>query len=234
MEPIVAELLAFQKIDLEAEQTERMIKKSPERKNANMAKQTYEIANENRKKLTATLAKYTAQINGILAKCTEMESLLTSITKSLGNETDPDMLDAYTTQLSQAVSQASHLEKELSKISKKTEEAHNKLTEMVELSNKAKDDFNLYKNAYEKKLAEVMPLINAAREKREAAASALPPELLAKYQRLRNNKMTPLAVLEATKCGGCNMELPSALVNRAASGDGFVECENCGRLLYTE
>lgn len=233
MNPTVAQLLAYQKTDLEAEQAERIIKNSIERKNAAVAKQTYEIANENRKKLALAMQKFNEQAAEILQKCSEMEKSIQNIS-SKASEPSEETLAELQARVSQLSAQTGNLEKELAKLYKKAAETGDKLQEMIALAQKSKDDFAQHKQDYEQKLESAMPAINAAREKRDQAASALPPDLLAKYQRLRDNKIVPCAKLEGSKCGGCNMELPSALKTRAASGQGFVECENCGRLIYTE
>ena len=45
-------------------------------------------------------------------------------------------------------------------------------------------------------------------------------------------KTERLALLDGDRCGGCNMSLPTSTVKRVATGEGIVECENCGRILY--
>ena len=41
-----------------------------------------------------------------------------------------------------------------------------------------------------------------------------------------------MAKVENYQCSGCNMSLPTSTVKRVATGEGIVECENCGRILY--
>ena len=43
----------------------------------------------------------------------------------------------------------------------------------------------------------------------------------------------PIAPVVHSKCGGCNMSLPMVMLKRIATTDGIVECENCGRILYS-
>ena len=43
----------------------------------------------------------------------------------------------------------------------------------------------------------------------------------------------PIARVINSKCGGCNMSLPMVMLKKIATTDGIVECENCGRILYS-
>ena len=57
---------------------------------------------------------------------------------------------------------------------------------------------------------------------------------LKKYDAVKTHHAAPMAKVENNQCGGCNMSLPTATVKRVAAGTGLVECENCGRILYTQ
>lgn len=65
-------------------------------------------------------------------------------------------------------------------------------------------------------------------------AKSVEPALLARYQKVKTHHAVPIARVVHQKCGGCNMSLPMVMLKRIATTDGIVECENCGRILYTE
>jgi predicted nucleic acid-binding Zn-ribbon protein len=69
---------------------------------------------------------------------------------------------------------------------------------------------------------------------RKTAASGLPVELLAAYDRLRGQKDgVGAAALRARRCGGCRLELNSsdlAVIAKRPSDD-VIRCEECGRIL---
>lgn len=57
-------------------------------------------------------------------------------------------------------------------------------------------------------------------------------KLLAKYQKMRDDKKFPVFVpLNSNSCGGCSMELPSSQLNKIDE-NGMLECENCHRIIY--
>lgn len=66
---------------------------------------------------------------------------------------------------------------------------------------------------------------------REAAAGKLGPDLLKRYDSLRQ-KHSGLAVarVQAGNCGGCGASLPTA-IRQQAHGDALTPCPICGRLL---
>jgi len=68
---------------------------------------------------------------------------------------------------------------------------------------------------------------------RHAAAAAVPPDLLKRYDKLRSykNGLGIVAVVDGNTCGGCNMGLPSSVVTRVHEGSAIVLCDNCERLL---
>lgn len=77
-------------------------------------------------------------------------------------------------------------------------------------------------------------LIAGARQsksQREAAAGRLSPDLLKRYDTLRQ-KHNGLAVarVQAGNCGGCGASLPTA-IRQQAHGDALTPCPICGRLL---
>jgi predicted nucleic acid-binding Zn-ribbon protein len=70
--------------------------------------------------------------------------------------------------------------------------------------------------------------------RREAAASGVPGELLAEYERLRTRLGgIGAARLEHGTCMGCRMKLPATELDRVKRQppDALVHCEQCGRIL---
>lgn len=69
---------------------------------------------------------------------------------------------------------------------------------------------------------------------RSAAADGLDAELLAEYERLRDQLGgVAIARLVGTNCGGCHLTLPSVEVDRIRKtpAGAMVHCEECGRIL---
>ncbi|WP_035604363.1 C4-type zinc ribbon domain-containing protein [Haloferula sp. BvORR071] len=73
------------------------------------------------------------------------------------------------------------------------------------------------------------------RAERERLAAAAPEAQLPLYERLLKTK-NGIAVVPsiAGKCGGCHIKLVASTMVKVNQGLDGVQCESCGRLLYTE
>jgi len=83
--------------------------------------------------------------------------------------------------------------------------------------------------------AELTEQIASARTERTAAASRVPRNLIASYERLRSRKRDRAVFpLSGNSCGNCDTMLPTQ--GRAAMGTkgGIAVCEGCGVMLYAE
>ena len=53
---------------------------------------------------------------------------------------------------------------------------------------------------------------------------------------IRGNKeqsSTVMAEIRQDRCGGCNMALASLVIQNVKDKGRIIECENCGRILYS-
>lgn len=78
------------------------------------------------------------------------------------------------------------------------------------------------------------PQIEQIQRKMQEMEKKIDPKILAKYKQLRQDKIFPVVVpLNGFSCGGCSMEIPSALISRLKDR-GYLECEHCRRYIFTE
>jgi uncharacterized protein len=68
---------------------------------------------------------------------------------------------------------------------------------------------------------------------RPSAIEGMPADLLALYDKLREAKGIGAAELRARRCGGCQLELDAAELNRIKTlpSNEVVRCEECSRIL---
>ena len=97
---------------------------------------------------------------------------------------------------------------------------------------KAKKEYDAMRAACEKEIAAAQPEINAAKAVVEQRKAKVDPALLKRYAAVKTHHAIPMATVENAQCSGCRMSLPTVVVRKVSSGDGLVECENCGRILY--
>ncbi len=98
---------------------------------------------------------------------------------------------------------------------------------------KAKKEYDAVRLVCEQEVAAAKAPIDEATKKLIDFETNVEPMLLSAYRRVKKNHSTPMApIVQENRCGGCNMSLPTVVVKRIAGGQGIVECENCGRILF--
>ncbi|SFC68221.1 hypothetical protein SAMN04487968_109157 [Nocardioides terrae] len=87
--------------------------------------------------------------------------------------------------------------------------------------------------ARDSRTAELDAQLAAIEADRPGAVEGLPADLLALYDKIRTAKGIGAAELRARRCGGCQLELDNAELNRIRTlpSDEVVRCEECSRIL---
>lgn len=82
-------------------------------------------------------------------------------------------------------------------------------------------------------LADIDAAEKARQQEREEIAASLPADLLATYERRREQRGTGAALLRQRRCGSCRLELDRTALTaiRNAPADEVVYCEECGVIL---
>lgn len=114
------------------------------------------------------------------------------------------------------------------------EQATSDYKETFSKAGRAKKEFDEIRLQCEKELAEAQPEIDAAKQALAQAASKVEPALMERYKKIKNHHPAPIAKVENNQCSGCYMALSTSTIRRVAADETVVECENCGRILYSD
>lgn len=124
------------------------------------------------------------------------------------------------------------------------EDAELEVMEALEQAQQTLDGLGIRADDLDRRLAELV----TARDEKQAEADAaiaevtaargpatdgVPDDLMALYERLREQKGIGAALLRARQCGGCQLTLDAAELSRirSAPADEVVRCEECHRIL---
>ncbi len=104
--------------------------------------------------------------------------------------------------------------------------------EKIRLSQEEKI-FSDGKKEAEEVIGQTRDKIKVLDAKREQALEGLEPDILARYERILDNRggMAMVPVTNET-CGGCYMTLPPQVINELKMHEKIIECESCARILY--
>lgn len=152
-------------------------------------------------------------------------------------ECDPEELDEK--EILQAVKEAEKLgdnvasmKKLLTQMKQEIEASDNKVRDSLAKMRSAKTEYEELYAVYQKEMEEVSGELERRKAIVDEAASKLPKDMLAEYNRIKGFRTNPVAILSNNLCGGCNIQLPSGMSTLAKNSDKLIECENCGRILY--
>jgi len=128
----------------------------------------------------------------------------------------------------------SSLEDDELEVMEKVEEAQTELRGYEELVAETDEKLAALTASRDEKLAAIDADLQQVQADRGPAAEGLPDDLVALYQRLREQKGgVGAAALRARECGGCRLSLDSVELSRIKGlpEDEVVRCEECNRIL---
>lgn len=84
------------------------------------------------------------------------------------------------------------------------------------------------------RLAEIDERESGLRAERDAQAADVPPTLLRQYEQVRRSRrgLGLVEIVESRRCGGCNVQLPIHVIQKARKASQVVRCPSCGRILW--
>ncbi|MEG1500084.1 MAG: C4-type zinc ribbon domain-containing protein [Clostridia bacterium] len=95
----------------------------------------------------------------------------------------------------------------------------------------ARNKYNENKNKYEEVEAKIKPEIDKIKESLKILEKDIDPDLIHKYNMLRQDKIFPVFVpFEDKRCGGCRMELSYSAQSQIKEKN-YIECEHCRRII---
>lgn len=98
----------------------------------------------------------------------------------------------------------------------------------------AKKEYDELRATCEKERDESQVEINKIDDELKKIAKGLDADFVSKFEKVRQHHAVPVVPVVDGKCSGCNMSLPMVMIKKLNTPDTFVECENCGRILYGE
>lgn len=124
------------------------------------------------------------------------------------------------------------IRRELYIIMQDVKSTESRLQDMKSKISKARKDFSKFKEEHTKELEGASEELGKLQAAVVEAGKEVDKALIERYNNIKKNKITPLAMLENGQCGGCNMTLPSLMITQVQESDEIFECENCGRILF--
>jgi len=226
-------LKEYQKLDMEKRRIEQEVLDSADRKNAKEMQSKLKeyqsgIFDLERKAETAT-RRYEELVKA-LEKCSkDIQSENAKVAKV--NESD---IEAQMQSIKKLKDSLLKIEKEIASLQKIASQITNDNAFIMKNAVIANKNLAVYKERYNATKQSREPEIRDIETKMAKLEGGIDKALFVKYKTIRETKPLPVFVpLKDNRCSGCRMEMPIVSINNLKQ-KGYIECENCGRIIYFE
>ncbi|MCH5151450.1 MAG: hypothetical protein J1F65_02185 [Clostridiales bacterium] len=233
---IQQEMLQYQALDGELNRIERDLRKNENFIKRKQYKALSQECEENLGKLDAKAQELRNQLAQARQTVDKINEVIEEHAKEIGALEDVDELNYMNKKLNEQLTELSNIDKDIKRILKEGEEIsksfddiNTKLPKLVKLYNKCNEDFN-------QAAAEVKPRVRELQLKQAELKKVIDPELFDRYKRVSEGGLHPVFVplQDGTRCGGCRMDMPKAVVDTQMASKPYMRCEHCGRIIYKE
>ena len=229
-------MLQFQSVDGELNRIERELRKNENYVKSRQYKAMRQDCEDNLGKLDAKAAELKAQLATAKQSMEKITAAIEEHAKEINDIEDVDELNYMSKKLNEQMDLLAAVDKEIKRIlregediAKAFDDISTKLPKLIAAFKKATDEFN-------KATEEVKPRVAELRAKQAELKKAIDPSLFDVYKKVSEGGKHPVFVplRDGARCGGCQMEMPKAVVDAQFAGKSFIRCEHCGRIIYKE
>ncbi len=233
---IQKEMLEYQQLDIEQNRIERELKKNENYVKRRQFKAARQDCEDNIARLDARAADLRAQLALAEQTVSRINDVIEEHSKEVDTLEDVDELNYMNKKLNEQLTELANVERDIRRILREGEEiaasfdeAVNKLPRLVAGYRKADEEFN-------RATAEVKPRVNEIRNRQAELRKSIDENLFNVYKKVADGGLYPVFVplQDGTRCGGCRMEMPKAVVEAQLASKNYVKCEHCGRIIFKQ
>ena len=226
-------MLEYQKLDMALLKLENELMQSSSAREYATSKHALNVAQEQVLKQNRDAGEMIKQMQGLIAEYDALEKELNEAESAVPDVNDITGADFFLRNVQKLIAQLRNLSSEIGKMSARIVELNQGHAAMMTAGKEAKKRMVACKPVYEAEKEKYRPAATELQTKIAEAEKQCSEEFLTVYKRLRKNKKVPavVPVSGGRSCGGCYMELAGdTLVT--LNNKTFIECPNCGRILY--
>ncbi len=226
-------LWQFHQADMDADALEGEIKRAPTRI-ALMKNRDFLVEQQNAvKRMEEEVSEMVDRVDVIKDAIARLEEQLTVLQKRMADSPPATLEQAK--ELSQdaqkLLSGITSYEQEMKRIQQDAADRDRLEKDIRMKYAKVKAEYDKQKVAYEAEYKEQMKALEDKRRITQDKTKGIDPQLLERYQLIKQHCVPPVARLIGDQCGGCNMSLPSVTLRNLKTGSSIIECETCGRMI---
>ena len=225
----------YMQVDMEADKFETRMRQSENRQKLLKNRNFLLEQQNNMKRIENEVTTMQDRLEAIQDEASRLEGLLNAAAAEL--ESNPPQTPEDAAQKTESVKRlADSLSRYEAELQKMNQDAKNRTRQQKDIrmsAAKAKQEYDQVKAVYDVEFEQDKKKLAELRARTEKEAGNVAADLLERYKTIKQHCTPPMARLVDGQCSGCFMALPSATLRKIAAGEEVVECDNCGRILYT-
>ena len=229
-------LWQYQQVDMELDQYEKEMRGNSNRKEL-LKHRDFLLEQQNvLKKIEADVEIMSDRMEALADEITRLSGSVSEAAASFEANRPQDIEEArkQIAAIQKLIGTISRYEAELAKMRKDSEARDRQQREVRVRAAKARAEFDRIKVIYDEEYKVAAVKLETLKKKVAKEAEGIDPALMEKYKAIKRHSTPPITKIHDDRCGGCNMQLPAADMNRIRTGAPYVECENCGRIILVK
>ena len=229
-------LWQYQQVDMELDQYEKEMRGNSNRKEL-LKHRDFLLEQQNvLKKIEADVEIMSDRMEALADEIMRLSGSVSEATANFEANRPQDIEEArkQIAAIQKLISTISRYEAELAKMRKDSEARDRQQREVRVRAAKARAEFDRIKVIYDDEYKVAAVKLDALKKKVAKEAEGIDPALMEKYKAIKRHSTPPITRIHDDRCGGYNMQLPAADMNKIRTGAPYVECENCGRIILVK
>ncbi|MDY3762738.1 MAG: C4-type zinc ribbon domain-containing protein [Candidatus Ventricola sp.] len=229
-------LWQYQQVDMELDQYEKEMRASSNRKELLKHREFLLEQQSVLKKIESDVEIMSDRMEALADEITRLNGSVAEATANFEANRPQDLEEAkkQIASIQKLLTTISRYEAELAKMRKDSEARDRQQREVRVRAAKARAEFDRIKVIYDDEYKVAAVRLDALKKKVAKEAEGIDPALMEKYKAIKRHSTPPITRIHDDRCGGCNMQLPAADMNKIRTGAPYVECENCGRIILVK
>lgn len=229
-------LWQYQQVDMELDQYEKEMRASSNRKELLKHREFLLEQQSVLKKIEADVEIMSDRMEALADEITRLSGSAAEAAAHFEANRPEDLEEAkkQIASIQKLLTTISRYEAELTKMRKDSEARDRQQREVRVRAAKARAEFDRIKVIYDEEFKAASVKLDELKKKVAKEAEGIDPALIEKYKSIKRHAAMPITRLHDDRCGGCNMQLSAADRDKVRSGQPYVECENCGRIILVK
>ncbi len=233
---IQQEMLKYQSLDGELARIERELKKNKFYLQRKQLKAMRQECEETLVRLDARAADLRNQLAALRQCLQDINGMIDEYSNEIVDIEDKDELNYINKKLAEQTDLLTTAERDIKRVLREGEELaaafdeiNAKLPKIVASYAKCNDEFA-------KATEEVKPKVLQLKTEQAQLKKTIDPKLFEAYKHIADGQIRPVFVplRDGCRCGGCQMEMPKAVVDAQLQNKDYLTCEHCGRIVYKQ